>query len=471
MNKVCLNLTKNFKLGLLEGDIECISLIREHFSEPNPAYKRAPFASQRLYCITPQGKFEIGLTAEINNFCSKNNIIFENSDIINSKFFIGLNEPEVCNLNKTYRDYQEKSIFNAIKYGRGVIVIPTAGGKTLIMAGLIKSLMSSNLQIKRVLIIVPSIQLVEQTADDFISYGLENVSKWSGSNPYNSSASITVAGSSILLSKKTDLSVLADVDLLLVDEVHSVKRGNEINNVLKFIETPRRYGFTGTLPTSKIDQWNILGKFGSILYEEKTHSLKQQSYVSNFKIVILKIKHDYVPKFEVDKITPALAFQQETEFLINHERRNEIICNLSLKISENTLIMIDRIEHGERLLQKLSFQKEKPVYFIQGSTEIEEREKIRSLMESNRNVIVIAISKIFSTGINIPNLHNVIFASIGKAKIRIMQSIGRVLRLHPTKIMATIFDITDNTKYGKKHVEERKKMYALEKYEFYEKEI
>jgi superfamily II DNA or RNA helicase len=113
----------------------------------------------------------------------------------------------------------------------------------------------------------------------------------------------------------------------------------------------------------------------------------------------------------------------------------------------------------------------RPVYFIQGATEIEDREQIRSLMDNRRDVIVVAISKIFSTGINIPNLHNIIFASIGKAKIKIMQSIGRVLRLHHTKQTAVIFDISDNTKYGKKHVEERKKMYTLEKYDYAEKEI
>jgi superfamily II DNA or RNA helicase len=102
---------------------------------------------------------------------------------------------------------------------------------------------------------------------------------------------------------------------------------------------------------------------------------------------------------------------------------------------------------------------------------MEDREKIRTLMESRRDVIVVAISKIFSTGINIPNLHNIIFAAIGKAKIKIMQSIGRVLRLHPTKQMAVIFDLADNTRYGKKHLEERKKMYKLEKYEYTEKTI
>jgi superfamily II DNA or RNA helicase len=343
------------------------------------------------------------------------------------------------------------------------------------MAGLISSLIASN-NFKKILVIVPSIQLVEQTADDFSSYGLKGVSKWSGNNPYNPDSIITVAGSQILLSKKTDLSVLADVDLLLVDEVHSVKRGNEINNILKFIETPHRFGFTGTLPSTKIDEWNIIGKFGPIVYEEKTHSLKVRSFVSNFRIVIIHINHKDIPRFEVDNALPALVYQQESEFLQNSFRRNEVITNLSLRLQENSLIMVDRIEHGRLVFNMIKQmmllrEMERPVYFIQGATEMEDREKIRSLMDERRDVIVVAISKIFSTGINIPNLHNIIFASAGKAKIKIMQSIGRVLRLHHTKSMATVFDIADNTKYGLKHVEERKKMYKLEKYEYTEKEV
>jgi superfamily II DNA or RNA helicase len=135
--------------------------------------------------------------------------------------------------------------------------------------------------------------------------------------------------------------------------------------------------------------------------------------------------------------------------------------------------MVDRISHGEiieKILTKTCDNK-RPIYFIRGSTDIEDREKIRSFMNDRNDVIVIAISKIFSTGINIPNLHNIIFASAGKAKIKIMQSIGRALRLHVTKSMANIFDIADNTKYGMLHLAERKKLYNLENYDYTEKEI
>jgi superfamily II DNA or RNA helicase len=147
--------------------------------------------------------------------------------------------------------------------------------------------------------------------------------------------------------------------------------------------------------------------------------------------------------------------------------------------------MVDRIDHGVELERKMlttqiledsSLSKSihnppRPVFFIRGSTEIDEREKIRELMNERNDVIVIAVSKIFSTGINIPNLHNIIFASAGKAKIKIMQSIGRALRLHHTKTMANIFDISDNTKYGKIHLTERIKLYETEKYTYEKKEI
>jgi superfamily II DNA or RNA helicase len=126
--------------------------------------------------------------------------------------------------------------------------------------------------------------------------------------------------------------------------------------------------------------------------------------------------------------------------------------------------MVDRIDHGLALMDLLKQITKKPFYFIRGTTDIEEREEIRKLMNHQNDIIVVAMSKIFSTGINIPNLHNIIFASAGKAKIKIMQSIGRALRLHPNKKVANIFDISDNTIYSRKHLQQRITLYDNEKY-------
>lgn len=458
----------------LIADSDTFNLIRENFSIPNPAFrKNARFVASRLYAITPRGKFDIGITGEIAKFLELSHYSYNISDDLRSNFSCGFKNPEIQRLSINYRDYQENSILSALKQGRGITIIPTAGGKTLISAGLIESIRKNmNDPEALVLMMVPSIQLVEQTASDFISYGLTKVAKWSGNNKLDPDARVIVAGTQLLLSDKTDISILADIKILLMDECHGLKRGNEINKILKLVRTPYKFGFTGTMPNSKIDQWNIMGKLGPITFEQKTETLKNQEYISDFKITILKILHKTKP-VTTNYSTPTSAYEDELDFLINNERRNEIICKLSNKLKNNTLIMVDRIAHGEILDQLLRSVclSDRPIYFIRGSTDIEDRENIRSFMNERNDVIVIAISKIFSTGINIPNLHNIIFASAGKAKIKIMQSIGRALRLHPTKTMANIFDIADNTKYGKKHLEEREKLYALENYAHTKKEI
>lgn len=462
------------KLGQISGDdYQALHLIRENFSIANPAYRRnLPYIQARIYSITPSGKFELGLLGSIISYLELNHYEYKVDKELLKEFKPGYDDPKIKNLNLQYRDYQESSIIAALKQGRGITLIPTAGGKTLICAGLVESL-RENLKSEKALtlVIVPTLQLVEQTSSDFISYGLTNVTKWSGDNKPDPSANIIVAGSQILLSDKTDLSILADIEILLIDECHILRRGNQINKILNFIKTPFKFGFTGTLPPSEIDQWNIIGKLGPITYEQKTDTLKKQTYVSNFQIIILNIEHQNVPRFTTNSSAPTEAYQQELEFLINNNRRNEIICKLANKLSQNTLIMVDRINHGEILLDKLGKITNKPFYFIRGATDIEDRENIRELMDKRNDVVVIAISKIFSTGINIPNLHNIIFASAGKAKIKIMQSIGRALRLHPTKKMATIFDIADNTKYGIIHLKERKNLYQIENYEYNEKKL
>ena len=470
-----LTLTPNKKQGQINTDPSTLALIRDKFSIANPAHRRnTRFVPSRLYCITPAGKFEIGMLKNITSWLEVNQNQYQIDQELDKLFNNGFEDPIIKEYSLTYRDHQDKSIYAALKQGRGVVCIPTAGGKTLIMSGIIDSIrLSLNKPNAKALVLVPSIQLVEQTAKDFQDYGMENVTKWSGNNIPDPNATTIVAGTQILLSEKSDLSILENINILLIDEVHGLRRGNEINKVIQLVSTDYKFGFTGTMPPSLIDQWNIIGKIGPIVYQEKTLDLKDKNYVSDFKIIILDVKHSILPKITHNPHKPSEAYEKELEFLMNNERRNEIICNLANKLKSNTIIMVDRIDHGIALEEKLKniCESDRPIYFIRGSTEMEEREKVRSLMEQRSDVIVVAISKIFSTGINIPNLHNIIFASAGKAKIKIMQSIGRALRLHPTKSRATIFDISDNTKYGKRHRMEREVLYASEKYNYEKKNI
>ena len=470
-----LKLLNNNQALITTNNVSELELLRSNFSVVNPAYGRTTgFAPARLYSITPSGKYDIGLTDSIIDFLKKSNVLYKIDDSLLSKVNLGFETPIIKEYSLTYRDHQENSIKESLKKGRGVVVIPTAGGKTLIMSSIIESLrMNLNKPDALAMVVVPSLQLVTQTAKDFEDYGMKKVTKWSGSNKVDLSATTIIAGTQILLSDKTDLSILNNIDILLIDETHGLRRGNKINNIFSLISTNHRFGFTGTMPPSLIDQWNIIGKIGPVVYEEKTKELKQKKFISNFKIFILNIKHNRIPNIFKNVKLPAEAYNNELDFLMNNPRRNHIISNLANKLDKNTIIMVDRIDHGlniENTLKKVC-KNTKPIYFVRGSMEIEEREKIRELMEKRDDVIVVAVSKIFSTGINIPNLHNIIFSSAGKAKIKIMQSIGRALRLHPTKTFARIFDIADNMKYSKRHLDERIKLYESEKYIYEKKEI
>ena len=470
-----ISLIKSQKQALLKADSETFQMIREELSVPNPAYRKGKrFISPRLFVITPLGKFDVGLLGEVISVIRKYSYPCTLTPEIKAAYFCGFENPIVKKFDcMEYRDYQLETITRAVKAGRGISVIPTAGGKTFICAGIIETMRTMLKDPEAmVLLTVPSIQLVEQTTQDFIDYGLTKVSKWSGDNPFDYDSRIIVAGTQFLMSEHTDLSPLHDVKILLVDECHSLKRSCELNKVLPFIRTPHRFGFTGTMPSKREDQWNIIGKLGAISFEEKTKTLKDKNFISDFKITVVKVMHKMKPRYNSSPLTPTENYTNEIDFLMVNDRRNTIITKLSTKLSNNTLIMVDKIKHGENLFALTKqIAGDRPVFFIRGSTEVDERERIRKMMNDNNNVIVIAISKIFSTGINIPNLHNIIFASAGKAKIKIMQSIGRALRLHPTKILANIFDVADNTRYGIIHLDERIRLYNLEQYDYTEKEI
>ena len=274
-----------------------------------------------------------------------------------------------------------------------------------------------------------------------------------------------VANNQILLSKKQDQSVLGKFDVIICDEVHKMSTALNISKLIKDLKCKHKFGFTGSLPENKFDIWSINRIFGSILYRKKSIELRQDQFISKVRVVGLELQYKNIPQFTKPSMSnPTAGYEEETTWLHTNEYRNTVITKLINNLETNTLILVDRIVHGEHLLEYLKDKTERQVFFVQGSVEVEERENIKQVMETTHGVVCIAISKIFSTGISIKNLHNIIFASIGKARIKIIQSIGRSLRLHHTKEMATIFDVADTClTYGYKHFEERKRLYESEK--------
>ena len=474
------------KVGVLSGDM--LAEIREHFSVKNDAAvfmrRYGRFMPPRTYAITPTGRFEPCMYFAIKDYIRSCQYIGEvtSSRELQDQVYPARHSwhqqldfnYELPQLKLPLRDYQEEIVKKCLGLGRGTVILATAGGKTLTSASLLTKIyslyMSSlNKQSFQGVFIVPDLGLVEQTFQDFSDYGVPfTFSKWTGNNDLNLNCNVVIANLGILQSKNSDISWLENVDVMIVDEVHKIRKGNKVNDIFKIVKTPYRFGFTGTMPDAQLDQWNIIGKIGPIIYERNSYDLRQDSYVSNAQIHILNLLHKQSNTIDKHKN----SYRDEILRLIESNWRNNILSKLSIGLNNNTLIMVDFIAHGEALYNMLKEQAtNKQVYFVRGEVEIEERDRIRQLMEDHSNVVVVAISKIFSTGINIKNLHHIIFACGGKAKIKIVQSIGRGLRLHKDKNKLIIFDIADNLYYSLRHSEKRKQLYEREQIPFTEKDI
>ena len=460
--------------------------IREAFSVKNPGarFNRfARFIPQRLYAITPAGYCGVGLVPEIINYLKGLNIPCEiafdtelNSLLQSLPFLIPTGYPNIRQLTSEFqlRDYQKDAVTAALNKGYGIIELATGGGKTFIIANLVYIVSQLISKQEKILIIVPDIGLVEQTYKDFVSYNfpIEQVTKWTGNNELNLNARVIIANLGILQSEKSDLSWFKEVGMLIVDECHKLRKGNKVCKLIDKIPTLRRFGFTGTLPEGEIDKWNINNNLGPVIYKKTTTELREDvgdKYIANAQALAVYLEYDRVPDYT--SIAASQRYLFELDFIHNSEFRNKVIKSVVGKLNNNCLILVDHIAHGDVLYKTLSDLQNKRVYFIQGSVEIEDRQKIQQMMEAQNNIVCVAISKIFSTGISIKNIHYIMFAAGGKSKIKVLQSIGRGLRTHKDKDLLVLIDIVDNLVYGKKHYKKRKEFYEIEKIKIAEKSV
>jgi len=422
----------------------------------------------RLFNVQ-KNEIYVGLLDKVTSFCKRHDYEFE---FLDSKFY-GLPYEENDKISeegvKDYvtaiskykpRGYQIEGISDALKRNRRLIISPTGSGKSLMIYAITRYHTEHN---RRVLIIVPTTSLVEQMYKDFVDYGwdVEEVCHkiYAGKDLLSKKNVIISTWQSIYKLPKTWFKY----DVVIGDEAHQFKSKSLVSIMTKLYDTKYRYGFTGTLDGTQTHKWVLEGLFGPSYKIINTSDLQEAGYLAKLNIKVLLLKHD--PKiFDL--------YEDEVQYLISHEKRNKFIKNLALDLKGNTLILYSRVATHGQILYDLINTNERPVFFVHGGVDATEREEVRELTEKENNAIIIASYGTFSTGINIKRLHNIIFASPSKSRIRTLQSIGRVLRKGVGKVNATLYDVADDTKKGSKqnytlnHLIERIKYYNEEKFNY-----
>jgi superfamily II DNA or RNA helicase len=348
-------------------------------------------------------------------------------------------------------------------------------GKSSIIYLLIRYYLET--QDKDILIIVPSVALTEQMKTDFISYvddgfDIENETACvHGKSKEVGKKRVVIAFYRAVCNKPQ--TYFDRFGVFICDEVHTT--GKSITTIINKLPNVKfRIGLTGTLKDTKSHTMTLKGFFGEI-YEATTIKESIDTGVAspvNIQMHILNYDEDTREDFW-NMYGHTLNYQKETEWLCGNEKRTRYIAETALGLEGNTLILFYRVPHGRLIYQQImetDTKNSKLLFFINGDTEVEEREIVREKAEINNNVIIVASSSIFSTGINIKNLHNVIFTQSYRAKIRTLQSVGRVLRLHENKEQALLIDVCDKLNLRNKsnisinQAMERFKMYKKEKF-------
>ena len=406
------------------------------------------FCESYGYSYTFKDNKYYGMPFEVNEGISKSGV----KDYINS----------ITAFNP--RDYQIEGVYDALRHNRKLLISPTASGKSLMIYSVVRYYSDKQ---QKILLIVPTTSLVEQMYKDFQDYGWDAESYchkiYAGREKITDAPVVITTWQSVY---KLDRSFFEDFDVVIGDEAHQFKSKSLISIMSKLHHAKYRFGFTGTLDGTQTHKWVLEGLFGPSYKIVKTAELMEKGHLSKLDITCLVLKHN--PQIFA-------AYEDEVQYIITHSQRNNFIKNLSLDLKGNTLILFSRVDtHGKPLFELIrdSAKEGRKVFFVHGGINTEEREEVRSIVDSEIDAIIVASYGVFSTGINIRNLHNVVFASPSKSRIRNLQSIGRVLRKGKNKSKAMLYDISDDCthkqrrNYTLNHFIERIKIYNEENFNY-----
>lgn len=492
------------KINEVYNKIDCEPSIayelNDHFTFDVPGAKFMPAVRNKVW----DGKIRLfnvmtctlysGLNRYVEEFCKSRKYEIEyETDFSSSEFSLIEAKKFVDSLNTKFvaRDYQLDAFVHAVRERRALLLSPTASGKSFIIY------LITRYYNAKTLIIVPTTTLVHQLASDFKEYGydpsigmgLDGISskhtssvnrnsagsKWSygihkiySGQEKGSQAQITITTWQSIYKQPKEW--FRQFDVVIGDEAHLFKAKSLTSILTKLEDCKYRFGFTGTLDGTQTHKLVLEGLFGPVRKVTTTAELIEQKHLADFKIKAIVLSYpDEIRKM----ITRSSDYQSEIDYLVRLSARNNFIKNLALSLQGNTLLLFQFVEkHGQALYDLIKSDCKNEVFFVHGGVEGSEREDIRKIVNKSNDSIIIASYGTFSTGINIPNINNVIFASPSKSRIRNLQSIGRGLRKSDTKSEATLFDIADDMSWKSKknytllHFMERVKIYNEEKFDY-----
>jgi len=434
-----------------------------------PAYKNKMWSGDILLFNAMTGLIYAGLLTLVQKFCADHSYKCEISKDLDDKIVIPDNYAnEIAKRVKTVfevRDYQAEAVNYAISNNRVLFLSPTASGKSFIIYLIMCHYLMQN---KNVLIVVPTSNLVDQMASDFVKYSNRpmDIHKIRGGLEKTSDSKITVSTWQSI--HRMPKQFFEKYDVVFGDEAHNFKAKSLTSILDKMPHVKYRFGLTGTLDGENCNRLVLTGLFGPVYEVTKTKKLIDNKVLSPFRIKAIVLKY---PE-DIRKANKGKIYQDEVDFIVRDNSRNLYIRNLAWNLKGNTLVLFQYVDKHGKILYDMLKSEDRDVYFIHGGVKSEVRESIRADVSKSTNSIICASYGTFSMGINIPELDNLIFASPIKGRIRNLQSIGRVLRKSKNKDVATLYDIVDdlqwkNTQnFAVKHFIERVKAYNEEGFEF-----
>lgn len=470
-------------------DVGVLREIAEYFTFLVPNARFIPSVRNKIWdgkirLYNPyNGKFYMGLLGYLYKFCEERNYILKFKNLVfgsGTKFSKREITDYLASLRLASRgtlltpqSHQIEAILAALNRSRVLLLSPTGSGKSLIIYSILRKLVES--QNSKILLIVPTIGLVNQMYGDFEDYS--SVNNWNVEENtqklyygYEKNLNKNILISTWQSASKLPKEFFNQFDAVICDECHMVKNSS-ISYILQNCTNAKyRIGLTGTLDGTKTHKLMIEALTGPTLRVATTKELIDKNILSKLNININLLFYDKQSRQDCKKY----SYEQEIAFLISNKNRNEYIVNLAKSLPGNTLILYQYVDkHGSELYNiAQNTINDRPIFYVHGGIDAEYRENVRTQTEISNQALIIASLGTFSTGISIKKLHNIIFASPSKGRIRVLQSIGRQLRKSEDKDVAQLYDIIDDISssghknYSLKHGLERIKIYSEEQFEY-----